>query len=125
MVEVAAYVLRSLSAPEARDLTLSLVPVLEKVVRDKQDRFSLPKWQAARDGLKRHQAVAELEHLEGAGLHSAMPRRHCSLQPVGGGGRNPACGEAASDAFVCIRTSQMMTRVRSSVTATDAFAGGP
>jgi hypothetical protein len=68
MVEVAAYVLRSLSAPEARDLTHSLVSVLEKVVRDRQDRFSLPKWQVARDGLKRHQAVAELEHLEAHGF---------------------------------------------------------
>jgi len=68
MVEVAAYVLRSLSAPEARDLTLSIVPVLGKVVRDSQDRFSLPKWQAARGGLKRHQAVAELEHLEANGF---------------------------------------------------------
>jgi transposase len=68
MVEVAAYVLRSLSAPEARDLTHSIVPVLEKVVRDSQDRFSLPKWQAARGGLKRHQAVAELEHLEAHGF---------------------------------------------------------
>jgi hypothetical protein len=67
MVEVAAYVLRNLSAPEARDLTHSLVPVLEKVMRDRQDRFSLPKWQAARDGLKRYQAVAELERLEAAG----------------------------------------------------------
>jgi hypothetical protein len=64
MVEVAAYVLRSLSAPEARDLIHSIVPVLGKVMRDSQDRFSLPKWQAARGGLKRHQAVAELEHLE-------------------------------------------------------------
>src|SRR5207249_1718607 len=63
MVEVAAYVLRSLSVPEARDLTLFLVPMLEKVVRDRQDGFSLPKWQAARDGLKRHQAVVELEQL--------------------------------------------------------------
>lgn len=68
MVEVAAYVLRSLSASEARDLTHSTVPVLEKVVRDSQDRFSLPKWQAARGGLKRHQAVAELEHLEAHGF---------------------------------------------------------
>jgi hypothetical protein len=64
MVEVAAYVLRSLSESETRDLTLSLVPVLNDVGRDKQDRFSLPKWQAARDGLKRHQAVAELERLQ-------------------------------------------------------------
>ncbi len=68
MVEVAAYALRSLSAPEARDLTHSIVPVLGKVVRDSQDRFSLPKWQAARGGLKRHQAVAELEHLEAHGF---------------------------------------------------------
>lgn len=73
MVEVAAYVLRSLSLPEARDLTLSIVPVLEKVVRDRQDRFSLPKWQAARDGLKRHQAVAELEHLETHGFIERSP----------------------------------------------------
>ena len=73
MVEVAAYVLRSLSVPEARDLTLSLVPVLERVVRDRQDRFSLPKWQAARDGLKRHQAIAELEHLEVHGFVLRSP----------------------------------------------------
>ncbi|WP_200385871.1 Eco57I restriction-modification methylase domain-containing protein [Thiocapsa imhoffii] len=73
MVEVAAYVLRSLSETEARDLTLSLVPVLNSVVRDKQDRFSLPKWQAARDGLKRHQAVAELEHLETHGFIKRSP----------------------------------------------------
>ncbi len=68
MVEVAAYVLRSLSKLEARDLILSLVPVLGKVARDRQDCFSLPKWQAARDGLKRHQAVAELEHLAAHGI---------------------------------------------------------
>jgi len=73
MVEVAAYVLRNLSEQEARDLTHSLVPVLEKVVRDKQDRFSLPKWQAARDGLKRHQAVGELEHLENEGFIQRSP----------------------------------------------------
>lgn len=68
MVEVAAYVLRSLSESETRDLTHSIVPVLEKVALDKQERFSLPKWQAARDGLKRHQAVAELEHLKAEGF---------------------------------------------------------
>ena len=73
MVEVAAYVLRSLSSSEGRDLTLSLVPVLEKVVRDSQDRFSLPKWQAARAGLKRHQALAELQHLEAHGFIERCP----------------------------------------------------
>jgi hypothetical protein len=67
MVEVAAYVLRSLSSSETQDLTLSLVPVLKTVALDGQKRFSLPKWQAARGGLKRHQAVSELGHLEAAG----------------------------------------------------------
>ena len=73
MVEVAAYVLRSLSEAEVRELTLSLIPALEKVARDKKDRFSLPKWQAARDDLKRHQAEAELEHLEAAGFVRRCP----------------------------------------------------
>ena len=73
MVEVAAYVLRSLSAVEARNLTLALVPVLEKVVRDRQNRFSLPKWQFARGGVKRHQAVAELEQIEAHGFIQRSP----------------------------------------------------
>jgi hypothetical protein len=73
MVEVAAYVLRSLSEPEARDLTLSLVPDLENVIRDTQDRFSLPKWQSVRDGLKRHQAAAELQNLEAHGFIQRSP----------------------------------------------------
>jgi DNA-binding MarR family transcriptional regulator len=82
MVEVAAYVLRSLSAPEARDLTHSIVPVLGKVVRDSQDRFSLPKWQAARVGLKRHQAVAELEHLEAHGFIKRSPGDTVRYSPL-------------------------------------------
>src|SRR5262249_43237362 len=38
MVEVAAYILRSLSDGETRDLTHSLVPVLEKVALDRHER---------------------------------------------------------------------------------------
>jgi hypothetical protein len=82
MVEVAAYVLRSLSEPEARHLTHSIVPVLEKVVRDSQDRFSLPKWQAARGGLKRHQAAAELEHLEAHGFIHRSPGEMVRYTPL-------------------------------------------
>jgi hypothetical protein len=67
-VEVACYVLRSLSASETRALTLSLVSVLTELPLDKQRRFSLPKWQEARGGLKRYQALAELEELESAGF---------------------------------------------------------
>ena len=68
MVEVAAYVLRSLSSSESCDLTHSIVPVLGQVARDSQDRFSLQKWQAVRGGLKRHQAIAELEDLKDQGF---------------------------------------------------------
>ena len=82
MVEVAAYVLRSLSKSEADDLTHSIVPALETVTLDKQDRFSLPKWQAARDGLKRHQAIAELEHLEAAGFIERSPGDTVRYTPV-------------------------------------------
>jgi hypothetical protein len=82
MVEVAAYVLRSLSVAEARDLTFSLVPVLEKVARDKEDRFSLPKWQAARGGLKRYQAVAELAHLEKEGFIQSVPGAFVRYTPL-------------------------------------------
>ncbi|MFB1496658.1 Eco57I restriction-modification methylase domain-containing protein [Thiocapsa sp. N5-Cardenillas] len=104
MVEVAAYVLRSLSVTEARDLTLSLVPVLNSVVRDKQDRFSLPKWQAARDGLKRHQAVAELEHLETHGFIKRSPGDIVRYTPFWQAGKNVAAPPPADFApMVCVR----------------------
>lgn len=104
MVEVAAYVLRSLSAPEARDLTLSIVPVLEKVVRDSQDRFSLPKWQAARSGLKRHQAVAELEHLEAHGFVQRSPGDIVRYTPLWHSVKNvTAPPEPLFPPLVCVR----------------------
>ncbi len=62
-VETAAYVLRSLSAQEDAQLTEDLIPELAKVSLDKKGYFSIPKYQAARGGLKRHQAVGELERL--------------------------------------------------------------
>jgi hypothetical protein len=104
MVEVAAYVLRSLSAPEARDLTLSIVPVLEKVARDKQDRFSLPKWQAARGGLKRHQAVAELEHLDAHGFIQRSAGDVVRYSPLWHSVKKvTAPPEPVYPSFVCIR----------------------
>jgi hypothetical protein len=104
MVETAAYVLRSLSEQESRDLTLSLVPVLGKVALDRQERFSLSKWQAARDGLKRHQALAELEHLKAAGFIQRcpgeivryIPRWH-EIKAI------PAIPPSVFPLFVCIR----------------------
>jgi hypothetical protein len=82
MVEVAAYILRSLSDAETRGLTLSLVPVLEKVSFDRHERFSLPKWQAVRAGLKRHQAIAELNHLEAAGFIRRCPGDIVRYTPI-------------------------------------------
>ncbi len=104
MVEVAAYVLRSLSASETRDLTLSLVPVLEKVVLDGHGRFSLPKWQAVRGGLKRHQAVAELTQLAAAGFirRSIDTVRYSPLWQMVKSVTNPSA--PAFPPLVCIRT---------------------
>jgi hypothetical protein len=104
MVEVAAYVLRSLSASEANDLTISLVPVLERVIRDKQDRFSIPKWQAARDGLKRHQAVAELERLVLGGFIQRCPGDPVRYTPIWDAVRNVLFpGPPVFPAMTCIR----------------------
>jgi hypothetical protein len=118
MVEVAAYVLRSLSKTEARDLTLSLVPVLDRVVRDKQDRFSLPKWQVARDGLKRHQAVAELEHLEGHGFIKRSSGDIVRYAPVWQAVKTvSAPPEPAFPPLVCVRALAVEDKGRLLVTA--------
>lgn len=67
MVETAAYVLRSLTEKEDRELTLQLLPELENMPTDKNDVFSTKKYQDAR-GLKRFQAIAELNRLQTAGF---------------------------------------------------------
>ena len=104
MVEVAAYVLRNLSEEEARDLTLSLVPVLKRVERDRQDRFSLPRWQAARGGLKRHQAAAELEHLEAHGFIRRCQGRVVRYTPLWHAAREVNAPRGPTyPALVCVR----------------------
>ena len=65
MVETAAYVLRSLTEREDRELTLQLLPELAEIPTDKNDVFSTKKYQDAR-GLKRFQATAELNRLRNA-----------------------------------------------------------
>jgi hypothetical protein len=82
MVEVAAYVVRSLSRRETYELTMSLLPMLEKVSLDRQQRFSLPKWQTARNGLKRHQAEVELRELEAAGFIQRCPGDIVRYRPL-------------------------------------------
>ena len=104
MVEVAAYVLRNLSVLEARSLTLSLVSELEQVGRDRKDRFSLPKWQTVRDGLKRHQAIAELQHLEAHGFIQRSPGDLIRYTPLWQKVRNTSDSSAPPyPPLICIR----------------------
>jgi hypothetical protein len=104
MVEVAAYVLRNLSTREAHDLTSSLIPVLENVERDLQDRFSLPRWQVARGNLKRHQAIAELQHLAAAGFIARCPGEIVRYTPIWQTARAITAPPVASfPPLVCIR----------------------
>jgi hypothetical protein len=79
MVETAAYVLRSLDEEEERQLTLRLLPHLSNIPTDRDNCFSIPKYQEQRD-LKRHQAIGELNRLLKAGFITEIPgqfRRFC------------------------------------------------
>jgi hypothetical protein len=60
MVETAAYVLRSISEEENRQLTLAILPELRTVPTDREGAFSIPTYQQYCRGLKRHQAIQEL-----------------------------------------------------------------
>ncbi len=65
LVETAAYVLRSLTKEEDRRLTASLMHDLNRVKTDDTGWFSVPKYVKARGrGIKRHQAITELERLK-------------------------------------------------------------
>ena len=81
MVETAAYVLRSLNKKEKEELILSLVPLLAEVPRDSFDCFSVPKSQKIRDGLKRHQAIEELEKLADEGYLEEIPGGYRKFRP--------------------------------------------
>ncbi|BAY35693.1 hypothetical protein NIES2111_00090 [Nostoc sp. NIES-2111] len=70
MVETAAYVLRSITIEEDKNLTLNLVPQLLEIPVDRQRCFSIPKYQKHRGGLKRHQANQELKKLHENGYIS-------------------------------------------------------
>ncbi|MGI9069400.1 MAG: Eco57I restriction-modification methylase domain-containing protein [Pyrinomonadaceae bacterium] len=67
MVETAAYVLRSLTEEEDRQLTLQLAKDLKQIPTDKNDLISTKKYEETR-GLKRHQANGELRRLYEAGF---------------------------------------------------------
>ncbi|WP_189524939.1 Eco57I restriction-modification methylase domain-containing protein [Nostoc sp. 'Peltigera membranacea cyanobiont' 232] len=64
MVETAAYVLRSLTEEEDKNLTLEILPELLNITADKHSNFSIPQYQKYRGSLKRHQASKELKQLQ-------------------------------------------------------------
>lgn len=104
MVETAAYVLRTLSNAEDRQLTLRLVPEIMEVPSDKDGCFSIPKYQKKRDGLKRHQAEGEIERLLQAGYIVEVPGHFRRFQPQDTSIRSsPAPQPESFDALMCFR----------------------
>lgn len=73
MVETAAYTLRKIGVAEEADLALTLAADLRELAAAGDAIFSIPKYARQRAGLKRHQAVQELEWLERDGLIVAVP----------------------------------------------------
>lgn len=84
MVETAAYVLRSISGEERRNLILEILPDLLTVPTDRKGAFSIPKYQKHRGGLKRHQAVQELKQLEEGGYIKPIAGRFARFMPYQG-----------------------------------------
>jgi Eco57I restriction-modification methylase len=83
MVETAAYVLRSLTSEEDRQLTLQLAKELQEVPTDKNDVFSTKKYEVTRN-LKRHQANGELRRLYEARFIDAVEGRFPRWSPLRG-----------------------------------------
>jgi hypothetical protein len=82
MVETAAYVLQTISDDEDRDLTLRIMPDLLTIPTDGKGTFSIPKYQAHRGGLKRHQASPELRRLRHGGYIAEVSGHYRCFQAV-------------------------------------------
>jgi hypothetical protein len=103
MVETAAYVLRSLTAEEDRQLTLHLAKELKQVPTDKKDIFSTKRYEDTRD-LKRHQANRELRRLYEAGFIKSVEGRFPRWLPLEGEiERAPEPANAPYPPLVCLR----------------------
>jgi hypothetical protein len=81
IVETAAYVLQTISDQEDRDLTLRIIPDLLTIPIDGKGAFSIPKYQAHRGGLKRHQANQELRRLRDEGYIAEVSGHYQRFQP--------------------------------------------
>ena len=80
MVETSAYVLRSISEEENRQLVLVDPLRLCTVPTDREGAFSIPKYQKHRGGLKRHQAIQELIWLQESGYITPLPGHFTRFQ---------------------------------------------
>jgi hypothetical protein len=104
MVETAAYVLRTLSNTEDRQLTLRLLPEAIEVPTDKDGCFSIPKYQQKRDGLKRYQAEGEIGRLLQADYLVEVPGHFRRFKPQANSIRSaPVPQPEAFDELVCFR----------------------
>jgi hypothetical protein len=83
MVETAAYVLRSLTEEEDRQLTLQIAKELPQIPTDKKGLFSTKKYEDTR-GLKRHQANGELSRLQDAGFVKPVKGHFPKWMPLEG-----------------------------------------
>ena len=103
MVETAAYVLRSLTEEEDRQLTLQIAKELPQVPTDKKGLFSTKKYEDTR-GLKRHQANGELARLQAAGFVKPVKGHFPKWIPLEGKiARAPEPSIAPYPPLVCLR----------------------
>jgi hypothetical protein len=103
MVETAAYVLRSLSDEEDRQLTLQLARDLLEVPTDKNDLFSTKRYEGMR-ALKRHQANGELRRLCDAGFIRPVEGHFPRWSPLHGEiAKAPAPSNVPYPSLVCLR----------------------
>jgi hypothetical protein len=103
MVETAAYVLRSLTGEEDKQLTLQLAKDLSQVPTDKKNVFSTKKYETVR-GLKRHQANGELRRLYDAGFIKPVEGHFPRWSPLNCEiAKAPAPANAAYPLLVCLR----------------------
>ena len=80
MVETAAYVLRTLSPVEIGSLGRSLLSAAAGISADLGGRRSIARYEKARSGLKRHQAIAELQLLRKLGFVRLIDPPHFMLE---------------------------------------------
>lgn len=103
MVETAAYVLRTLDESEDEQLTLSLLPDLLNIPTDRNHCFSIAKYQQ-QHGLKRHQAIGEINRLLDSRFITEVPGHFRRFQVNSGNIKQaPQPKSASLPDLICFR----------------------